>query len=42
MCLVILGLSNIRFETLKNFVQVTKNYLFIRDFGISTKNNVLW
>ena len=39
--LFIHGLPSFRFETLKDFLQVTKNYLFIRDSGISTKNHVL-
>ena len=39
--LVIHGLPSFRFETLKDFLQVTKNYLFIKDSGISTKNHVL-
>ena len=37
MCMVILGLPSFRFETLKDSLQVTKNHLFIRYLGISTK-----
>ena len=36
---MVLGLSSFRFETLKDFLQVTKNHLFIRDLGISTQKS---
>ena len=34
--------AKLRFETLKDSLQVTKNHLFIKDFGISIKNHVIW